>query len=48
MRGNDEVIALLGELLSNELTAINQYLLHAATCERWGSRCSADSTAWTA
>ena len=36
MRGNDEVIALLGELLTNELTAKNQYLLHAATCERWG------------
>src|SRR5688572_6501192 len=36
MRGNDELIALLNDLLTNELTAINQYLLHAATCERWG------------
>lgn len=36
MRGNEEILALLGELLANELTAINQYLLHAKTCENWG------------
>lgn len=36
MRGNDDVLALLGELLAHELTAINQYLLHAETCANWG------------
>ena len=36
MRGKEEVLALLGELLANELTAINQYLLHAETCADWG------------
>ena len=36
MRGKDEVLALLGELLANELTAINQYLLHAEVCADWG------------
>lgn len=36
MNGKPEVLALLAELLANELTAINQYLLHAKTCEHWG------------
>ena len=36
MKGKAEVLALLAELLANELTAINQYLLHAKTCENWG------------
>jgi bacterioferritin len=36
MRGNPEVLGLLAELLTNELTAINQYLLHASTCANWG------------
>ena len=36
MQGNAEVLALLNELLRHELTAINQYLLHAETCGRWG------------
>ena len=38
MRGKSEVLALLGELLAHELTAINQYLLHAETCANWGFR----------
>lgn len=42
MRGNDEILALLGELLANELTAINQYILHAATCADWGYHRLAD------
>jgi len=36
MKGNDTVIELLNELLTNELTAINQYFIHAKMCENWG------------
>ena len=36
MRGNDEIIELLNEVLTAELTAVNQYFLHAKMCANWG------------
>ena len=35
MKGNDKVIALLNNLLSDELTAINQYMVHSEMCANW-------------
>jgi bacterioferritin len=38
MKGNPRVIAELNKALREELTAINQYFLHAEMCENWGYR----------
>jgi len=36
MNGHDKVIDLLDEVLTGELSAVNQYWLHARMCENWG------------
>jgi bacterioferritin len=36
MKGNDKVIAALNALLADELTAINQYMVHSEMCDNWG------------
>jgi bacterioferritin len=36
MHGNDEVIELLNEVLTAELTAVNQYFLDAKMFDNWG------------
>lgn len=36
MKGSDKVIELLNEVLTGELTAINQYFIHAKMCADWG------------
>jgi bacterioferritin len=36
MKGNEKLIATLNSLLADELTAINQYMVHSEMCKNWG------------
>jgi bacterioferritin len=36
MKGNDKIISVLNDLLADELTAINQYMVHSEMCANWG------------
>ena len=38
MRGDPEIINVLNDVLSAELTAVNQYFIHAKMCGNWGYR----------
>jgi bacterioferritin len=36
MKGNPQIIDILNQLLADELTAINQYMVHSEMCADWG------------
>jgi bacterioferritin len=36
MKGNAKLIEALNEILTGELTSVNQYFVHAKMCENWG------------
>src|SRR5438270_12651693 len=36
MKGHEKIVDLLNQVLSHELTSINQYFIHARMCENWG------------
>jgi len=42
MQSSPEIIELLNEVLTAELTAVNQYFIHSKMCDNWGYKRLAD------
>jgi bacterioferritin len=42
MQGDPGVLELLNDVLTSELTAVNQYFIHAKLCQHWGYERLAD------
>lgn len=42
MKSNEQILKTLNDLLADELTAINQYMVHAEMCDDWGYATLAD------
>lgn len=36
MKGNEKLLKILNQRLADELTAVNQYMVHSEMCENWG------------
>jgi bacterioferritin len=36
MKGSEKIIAILNAFLADELTAVNQYIVHSEMCANWG------------
>jgi bacterioferritin len=36
MKGDPRLLEKLNSLLADELTAINQYMVHSEMCDNWG------------
>jgi bacterioferritin len=36
MKGNEQLLTVLNQLLADELTAISQYMVHSEMCDSWG------------
>ena len=36
MKGNEQIMEKLNALLADELTAVNQYIVHSEMCANWG------------
>jgi len=36
MKGNEQIVAFLNDVLTHELASVNQYFVHARMCENWG------------
>jgi bacterioferritin len=36
MKGNEKLLVILNQRLADELTAINQYMVHSEMCSNWG------------
>ncbi|PWH14562.1 MAG: bacterioferritin [Anaerolineae bacterium] len=44
MKGHEQIIAALNDYLADELTAINQYIVHSEMCANWGYQKLHDAT----